>query len=176
MWAVLAPTAATHSCTALATNSGPLSDLMCPGTPRIEEIRQNVDHIDSFQLAIDADCQALMRELVDHVEHAVLPPVMGSILDKVIRPDMIAVLRPKTDARSVTEPQPPAFGLLLGNLQPLTPPEPLNPLVVDDPARLIPQHPRNLAIAVAAILSGQLDDVGDQPLLIFRAPRHLALR
>ena len=89
---------------------------------------------------------------------------------------MIAVLRPQTDARSIMQPQTTAFGLLLGNLQPLTPPEPLNPLVVDDPARLIPQHPRNLAIAVAAILSGQLDDVGGQPLLVFRAPRHLALR
>jgi hypothetical protein len=74
------------------------------------------------------------------------------------------------------QPQTTAFGLLLGNLQPLTPPDPLDPLVVDDPTGLIPQHPRNLAIAVAAILSGQLNDVGGQPLFVFRAPRHLALR
>ena len=89
---------------------------------------------------------------------------------------MIAVLRPKTDARSVMQPQTTAFGLLLRNLQPLTPPDPLNPLVVDYPACLIPQHPRNLAIAIAAILSGQLNDVGGQPLLVFRAPQYLTLR
>ena len=41
---------------------------------------------------------------------------------------------------------------------------------------LIPQHPRNLAIAVAAISSGQRDDVGGQPLFVFRAPRYLTLR
>jgi hypothetical protein len=101
---------------------------------------------------------------------------MGSILDEVVRPDVIAPLRPKPDTRSVMQPQTTAFGLLLGNLQPLTPPDPLDPLVVDDPACLIPQHPRNLAIAIPAILSGQLDDVGGQPLLVFKAPRYLALR
>ena len=89
---------------------------------------------------------------------------------------MIAVLWPKTDARTVMQPQTTALGLSVWNLQPLTPPDPLDPLVVDDPACLIPQHPRNLAIAIAAILSGQRDDVGGQPLLVVRAPRHLALR
>ena len=93
-----------------------------------------------------------MGELVDHVEHA----VMGSILHEVVGPDVIAMFGPQSDARAVREPEAAAFGLLLGNLQPLTPPVPLHPLVVDDPARLIPQHPRNLAIAVAAILSGRL--------------------
>jgi hypothetical protein len=58
----------------------------------------------------------------------------------------------------------------------ITPPDPLDPLVVDDPTGLIPQHPRDLAIAVAAILSGQLNDVGGQLLFVFTAPRHLALR
>jgi hypothetical protein len=101
---------------------------------------------------------------------------MGSILHEVVRPDVIVVLRPKTDARSVMEPQTTAFGLLLRNLQPLTPPDPLNPLVVDQPACLIPQHPRNLAIAVAAVLASQHDDVGGQPLLVFRAPQYLTLR
>jgi hypothetical protein len=43
-----------------------------------EKVPKNLDHVDGFQLAIDADCQALMRELVNHPEHAVLPPVMGS--------------------------------------------------------------------------------------------------
>ena len=100
---------------------------------------------------------------------------MGSILDEVVRPDVIAVLRPKTDARSVMQPQTAAFGLLVGDLQPLTPPDPLNPLVVDQPASLL-QQSGNLAIAVAAILPGQRDDVGGEPFLVVTAPRDLALR
>jgi hypothetical protein len=117
-----------------------------------------------------------MGELVNHVEHAVLPPVMGSILDQVVRPDVIVALRPKTDARSVTEPQTAAFGLLLWNLQPLTPPDPLDPLVINDPACLIPQHPGNLAVAVPAISASQFDDVGGQPLLVLAVFWLLALR
>jgi hypothetical protein len=74
-----------------------------------------------------------MGELVDDVQHPVLPPVMGSILDKVVGPDVIAVFWPKTDARSVIEPQPPALGLFGGDLQTLSPPEALDPLVIDDP-------------------------------------------
>src|SRR5680860_792978 len=93
---------------------------------------------------------------------------MGSILDEVIRPDVIAVLRSQSDARSVIEPQPPAFRLPPWNLQPLTPPDPFDPLVIDQPAR-IPQQRRNLAVAVAAIETSEFNDVGGQPLLVFRA-------
>jgi hypothetical protein len=115
-----------------------------------------------------------MGELVNHVEHAVLPPIMGAILDKVVGPDVIAVLWPQSDARSVIKPQPPAFRLLLGNLQPLTPPDPLDPLVIDQPAR-IPQQRCDLAVAVTAIETGEFDNVGSQPLFVFTAPRCLAL-
>jgi hypothetical protein len=57
-----------------------------------------------------------------------------------------------------------------GDLQPLAPPDPLDPLVVDQPAGPA-QQLRNLAIAIAAIPPGQLDDVGRQPLFILTAPR-----
>ena len=148
---------------------------MARHAPQNEEIRQDVDHIDRLQLPIDADRQAFMGELVDHVEHAVLPSVMGAVLDKVVGPDVIAVRRPKTDARSVIEPQPPALGLFGGNLQTLAPPDPLDPLVIDLPPRPA-QELRDLAIAIAAIETGEFNDVGGQPLFVFRAPRHLALR
>ena len=61
------------------------------------------------------------------------------------------------------------------DLQPLASPDPLDPLVVDQPAGLA-QKPGDLAIAVAAILPGQLDDIGGQPFFIVTAPRDLALR
>jgi hypothetical protein len=66
--------------------------------------------------------------------------------------------------------------LLSGNLQPLSPPDPLDPLIVDDPSRRRPQQLRDLAVAVAAVLPGQFDDIGSQPLLIVTTLGRLALR
>ena len=117
-----------------------------------------------------------MRELVDHVEHPIFPSIMRAILDEVVGPHVIAVLRPQADARTISQPQPAAFWLLGGNLQPLAPPDPLDPLVIDDPARRRPQQRRDLAIAVAAVLTGQFDDVGGQPLFVVSPRRRLALR
>ena len=73
------------------------------------------------------------------------------------------------------KPEPAALGLFMGDLQPLAPPDPLDPLVVDQPARLL-QQPGDLAIAIAAVLPGQCDGVGSEPLFVFTAPRYLALR
>jgi hypothetical protein len=116
-----------------------------------------------------------MGELVDNIEHSVLPPVIGPVLDEVIRSDVVGILRPQADARPVREPQPPALGLFRGDLQPLASPNPLDPLIVIDPACLAQQF-GDLAITVAAILPGKLDDVGAQPFLILGASWDLALR
>src|SRR5262249_24491927 len=59
-----------------------------------EEVGQNVDHIDRFELAGDTDRKAFMGELVEHVEHPILASVMGAVLDEVVGPDMIALLTP----------------------------------------------------------------------------------
>ena len=74
------------------------------------------------------DRQALARELVDHIEHAELPPVTGAILDKIVGPDMVRVLRSQTDARTVVEPEPSTPRLFLGDLQPLPSPDALDGL------------------------------------------------
>src|SRR6516162_9115801 len=60
-------------------------------------------------------------------------------------------------------------------LQPLASPDTLDPLVVDYPARLA-QQLGDLAIAVAAVLLGKLDNIGRQTLLVLTAARDLALR
>ena len=83
-----------------------------------EEIGQRIDHIDGLELAGDPDRQAFVGELVDHVEHAILPSIMGAVLDKVVGPDVIAVLGSQPDARSVLQPQPAAFGLFMGTFVP----------------------------------------------------------
>jgi hypothetical protein len=101
---------------------------------------------------------------------------MGAVLDDVVGPDVVGALRPQPDAGSVRQPQPPTFGLPPWDFQPLASPDPLDPLVVDDPARGRPQQLRDLAVAVTAIPPGEVDDVGGEPLLVVAAPRGLALR
>jgi hypothetical protein len=70
----------------------------------------------ALKLARDADRQAFMAELVEHVEHPILASIIRAVLDKVVGPDMIAVLRAQPNARSVGQPEPAALGLLMGNL------------------------------------------------------------
>jgi hypothetical protein len=72
--------------------------------------------------------QAFVGELVEHVEHPILASIVGAVLDEVVGPDMIAVLRPQPDARSVGQPEPAALGLLMGDLQPLALLDTLDPL------------------------------------------------
>src|SRR5215207_1103882 len=84
-----------------------------------EQVRERVDHVDGFQLASDPDRQAFPGELVDYIEHAEAPSVVGAILDKVVGPDMVGMFRAKPDAGVLVAPQPTAPGLLVGNLQPL---------------------------------------------------------
>jgi hypothetical protein len=100
---------------------------------------------------------------------------MGPILDEVVGPDVIAVLGPEADAGSVRQPEPSSFGLLLGNLQPLASPDPLDTLVVDEPT-CATQKLGDLAVAVPSVLPSKLDDVGAEPLLVVSTTRDLALR
>src|SRR5690606_7220667 len=122
-----------------------------------EQVRQGVDDVGRVELAIDADRQALPGELVDDVEHAELPAIVGPALDEVIGPDMVGAFGPEPDARSVIQPETPFLRLLLGNLQPLPPPDALDAFGVDRPS-LRPQHRRDPAIAIAAIPGSEPDD------------------
>ena len=109
-----------------------------------EQVGQNVDDIDCFELAGDTDRQAFVGKLVNDIEHPISASIVGAVLDKIVGPDVIAVLRPQPDARSVGQPEPASFGLFIGDLQPLASPDALDPLVVDYPARLA-QQPCHLA-------------------------------
>ena len=140
-----------------------------------EQVGQDIDHIDRLQLAADPDGQALMGELIDDVEGAELAAIVGPLLDEVIGPDVIPALGPKPDAGAVAEPQPPAFRLPGRHLQPFLAPDPLDALVVDHPAG-VPQQGADLAIAISAVLTCQLDQVGREVFVVVAAPRHLALR
>ena len=90
---------------------------------------------------------------------------MGSARDEVVGPDMILSLGPEPDARTVVQPEPSTLRLLLRNLKPFTSPDPLNSLVVDVPTKSAEQR-GDPAIAIPAILGGQVDDIPGQPFLI----------
>src|SRR5256885_211012 len=109
--------------------------------------------ITSIALSLRATRIANHSWLNSSVEHPILASLVGAVLDKVVGPDMIALLRPQPNARSVGQPEPAALGLLMGKLQPLTLPDTLDPLVVDCPARLAQQR-GDLAI-VSGRIAGQ---------------------
>ena len=56
---------------------------------------------------------------------------MGAILDEVVGPDMVGALGPQPDARSVRQPEPAAFRLLMEDLESLPFPDPLDALSCD---------------------------------------------
>ena len=99
---------------------------------------------------------------------------MRSIFNKVVRPDVVGVLRPKTDAGSVIEPKTSTFGVFGRYFKPLTPPDPGYPLSVHPPAR-VSQHRRDTTIAIATVLDSQSRDISGQGRLIIRSGWLLAL-
>ena len=140
-----------------------------------KQVAERIDDVCSPEVPGYPDGEGFACELIDDAQHPEPPSVVGALRDKVIGPDMIGSLGPKTDTRSVVEPETAAFRLSCRNLQPLTPPDPLDPLPVHCPASCS-QQCRNPAVAVAAILAGQCDDVGGQGRFVFGRPRYLALR
>ncbi len=100
---------------------------------------------------------------------------MGSIFNKVVRPDVVGLLRPKTDAGSVIEPKTSTFGVFGRYFKPLTPPDPGYPLSVHPPA-CVSQHRRNPAIAIATVLDSQRRDISGQRRLIIGSGWLLTLR
>ena len=147
---------------------------MARGSSQDEQVGEHVDDVDCLEPAADPDGQALPGVFVDHIEHAELSAIVGSALDEVVGPDMVGVLGPQPDAGSVMEPEPPAFGLLLWNLEPLSSPDPFHPLVVHHPTDPM-QHRRDPTIAIPAILSGKFDDVSCQSRFIFTGLESFAL-
>ena len=59
---------------------------------------------------------------------------MGPVMHEVIGPDMVGPLGAQPDAGAVVQPETAPLRLLAGHLQPLAPPQALDPLVVDLPA------------------------------------------
>ena len=138
-------------------------------------VGQHLDHIAAVDPAPHMDRQALPRVFIDQVQHAHRPSVMRERAHEVVRPDMIAPLRPQPHAGAVVEPQPAARLLLLRNLQPFAAPDPLHPILANIPARF-PQLDGDASIAIPAILAGQRDDGPGQRVFVVPLCGLVALR
>jgi hypothetical protein len=88
----------------------------------------------TLRLAGHADRQALAGKLVDDVQHPVLAPVMRAMLDEVVGPDIVGILRPQAHARAVIEPETRPHWLTSGNLEPFATPTAFDALHVHRPA------------------------------------------
>jgi hypothetical protein len=99
---------------------------------------------------------------------------MGPALDEVVGPDVVWTLWPETDAGSIIQPEPALLRLLLWDLQPLPPPDPLDLLQVHRLAGL-PKERRNAPVTVATELRGERDDVRCQGFFIGPTLRRLPL-
>jgi hypothetical protein len=114
------------------------------------------------------DRQILAGELVDDVEHAKLPSVVGAVLDEVVRSDMV-VMREQSLSQSR-----PFFGCFWGTFSPSRRQILSTLLRFTGPAGSGKQR-RNAAVAVTAILSGERNDIGSQSRFIIGRRRNLTL-
>ena len=100
---------------------------------------------------------------------------MGSIFNKVVRPDVVGALRPKAETGSVIEPKTSTFGVFGRYFKPLTAPDPSYPLSIHPPA-LMSQHRCDPAITIATVLDSKCCDIRGQCRLIIGSGWLLALR
>jgi hypothetical protein len=140
-----------------------------------KQVGQDIDHLGRAELPRHPDSQRFAGELVDHAEHADLAAVPGTILNKIVGPNEVGSLRPQPDAGVIVEPKAAALRLPRRHLQPLLPPNALDPLVVGAPA-CRPQQGRDPAVAIPAIQFGKADDLVAQRRFVVRPARRLALR
>ncbi len=89
-----------------------------------EQISQGIDHVGRIELTLYADHQRLLSELLDDVERAEDPPVVGPVLDDVTSLDMVGSFRPQPDTRATVQPKMPLVRMFLRDFWPFSPPNP----------------------------------------------------
>ena len=138
-------------------------------------VSQRGDHPGTRPAAFCTHHQALPRVLIDQVEDAYTAAIVGSCAHEVVAPYMVRVLGPEPHARSIVEPQPTTWLLLLGNLQPFATPDTLHAVLANPPADSFQQR-RDPAIPVTAVLAGKLEDRLRECIFVFTPYRAIALR
>jgi hypothetical protein len=113
--------------------------------------------------------------LVDQRQDAQASPIMGLTLHEVEASDVVAMERPQPHAEAIVQPQPASRPMLSRNLEPLTTPDPLNPVFPHLPPRCLQQR-GDAAVAIASVFRRQGDDGAGQRILVSRHGRYGALR
>src|SRR5271163_3725613 len=99
----------------LRTVVGP--DVLWGSSPE-HHIGQRLDDLVAPQSSSYSNRQALPRVFIDHRQHADRSALMGHRTHEVIAPDVIRSLWPQPHARTVIEPEPSPWFLLLGYKKP----------------------------------------------------------
>ncbi len=122
-----------------------------------KELREAMEHVIGLELSLNHDGEALSTEFVDNRQCLDWTTVVSPVCHEIIGPDMVAMGGPEPDTRPIVEPETSAFGLLLGNLQPLLTPDAFHPLMIDPPT-LSSEQCRYPTITVAPIGFGKIDN------------------
>jgi len=140
-----------------------------------EQICENGQYVIMFKFALNMDGEAFTRVFINDSEHTECTTVMGTVGDKVIRPDMAFVLWLEPGAGAIIKPKPAVLGLLLRDFEPFTSPYAFNAFEVDRPT-FSPEQCCNPAIAITAIFRSQTDNIGCQRRFIISDDFRLSLR
>jgi hypothetical protein len=120
-------------------------------------IGHRLDDAQAVDAARNPDGETLARELVDQRHQPYFAAIVSLCFDKVVGPDVIAMLWSEPNAGPVVEPQSASWLLFLRDFQPLAAPDPLHPVGADLPACLVEQL-GDPAIAIAAVLDRKSQD------------------
>ena len=104
--------------------------------------RQGVDDLNRVKLSFHPDREAFSAVFIQDVECPERPAIIGSVMHKVVRPDMIAILRTQTDARSIIQPEPPFLWLSHWHFKPLASPKTFDTLVIHSASPRLSARPR----------------------------------
>src|SRR5450756_2095528 len=137
-------------------------------------VSQRLDHLGARPAPFRTHQQAFPGVLIDQVQYPHRPSIMGLGAHEVVAPDMVRVLGAQSYARPVVEPQPASWLLLLRNLQPLTTPDSLHPILADGPA-CSSQECCDASIAIAPILARYSHDRSGEFIFIVPLCRSVAL-
>ena len=143
--------------------------------PGEHHVGHRIDDTEAVDATGYPDRQTFAGELIDQCHQSELAAVVGLRLDEVIAPDVVAMLRPQPYAGSVIEPEPASRPLFPGYFQPLTAPDPLNPITSNLPARIGKQR-SDPAITISSVLGRQRDNRSRQRILISPDNRGVSLR
>jgi len=83
---------------------------MCWDAAQDEKVQQGIDHIYCLETPVAPDRQTFTRELVNDVQYLILPTIMLTVFNKVVRPDEVMIFGTQANAGPVVELRTSALG------------------------------------------------------------------